>query len=252
MRPFPSLLLAALSGGALLALEAEGTLLARYPGVAPLLVKAKAQFAAGRLEAARQAFQACLAMLPSHHEAHFYLGQLAYQDKDYRGARDHIEAAERSLEDLDREYQARLKVQNARDAQSLLAAQKNVDYLTLEKGITEGSCSYSLVLLATQSLRTAQEASRHHALPEERPFTLPASYQFLHANCLFRLGDLDGAETLYLKTLELDPRHAGAWNNLVSLGLIRKQPETALRHLKAAEAAKIAIQPALRKAVLGT
>ena len=79
---------------------------------------------------------------------------------------------------------------------------------------------------------------------------MPAAYRLLHGNCLYRLGRPAEALAQYRLAVQADPRQPDAWNNLLALLLETGDRAGAQAELAKAEAAHVAVRPALKQAVL--
>lgn len=222
----------------------------RYTVLNSRIAQANLAVTARRYPEAHRLLELCLQKVPDHFEAHFLLARMAYEDRDYAGALVHVETSERSLADLDRQYRAESADLKARDAAQEQAFRDDLSELKARGGNDPGWCCEDL-LLNKRSTIDSLEAKKGHLYDRETPFYVPADYRFLHGNCLYRLGRRDEALAQYRLAVQDDPAYANAWNNLIALLLETRDLPSARAELTQAEAAHVAIQPGLRKAVLG-
>jgi tetratricopeptide (TPR) repeat protein len=136
----------------------------------------------------------------------------------------------------------------AQDAAEEQEAQDSLSELYSRSG-EPGGCSANLYLLK-QSHINYLETKKGHLFERKNPFDIPADYQFLHGNCLYRLGRRDEALDRYRQTVTQDPTYANAWTNLIALLLETRDIPQARAELARAEAAHITLRPDLYKAVL--
>jgi len=90
---------------------------------------------------------------------------------------------------------------------------------------------------------------------QERPLPggaeyFPPTILFVHGNILFKMKRFQDAHGQYLKALEADATHIGAYNNLVNMHYMAKDYEGAMKFIEAAEANGVEVNPKLKEAVL--
>jgi len=73
---------------------------------------------------------------------------------------------------------------------------------------------------------------------------------YIHGNILFKLQKFEQARDQYLEAIKTDPRHPGAYNNLINMCYMAKSYEAALKFLNQAEANGVQLNPKLKEAVL--
>lgn len=197
---------------------------------------------------ANRLLDACLKEIPDHYEAHFLLARMAYDGRDFAKALAHVEQAEHSLAELDRRYRKEMADLVAQDAAEEQSAQDSLSELG-SRGVDPTGCSASLYLVK-QSHLAYLELKKGHLFERQNPFDIPGDYQFLHGNCLYRLGRRDEALGQFRQAVKQEPTHANAWNNLIALLLESHDLTQARAELARAEAAHVTLRPDLRKAVL--
>jgi pentatricopeptide repeat protein len=67
---------------------------------------------------------------------------------------------------------------------------------------------------------------------------------------LFKLKKYDEAHDQYLEAINVDPKHASAYNNLINLYYMSRNYELALKFIDQAEASGVKLNAELKKAVL--
>ncbi|WP_257309927.1 tetratricopeptide repeat protein [Geothrix fuzhouensis] len=223
------------------------TIFPRYKALAPTLDKVDRLVADRQFDQARALIRSCLATIPDHFEAHYYLALMAYDMKDYETALACIERSMASLGELDRLYQveiAKLEASNRQTIELLEGALKYTDLGAGNNGCWEGDIL---------SLKTAISMEKRKSGPLSRgadPFTIPREYPFLQGNCLFRLGRHAEAKVQYRDALKVDSTYSSAWNNLINVLWVDREYDQATASLHLAEAAKVQIDPKLRMAVM--
>ncbi|GLH68713.1 hypothetical protein GETHPA_02460 [Geothrix rubra] len=248
LQPIRGLIL--LMAGLSLAAGASGdiSIFRRYQALDARIVEARQALAERRFPDALHLLEPCLQKIPDHFEAHFLLAQMAYEHRDFAGALAHVETSERTLAALDQQYHdqlAELKAQEAAEAQALKVS---LDELTARGGDPSG-CSHHLFMTKESALRYL-EGKKGQLFHQDTPFAVPAAYHLLHGNCLYRLGRPAEAIARYRLAIQADPRQPDAWNNLLALLLETGDRPGARAELARAEAARVALRPALQRAVL--
>lgn len=223
------------------------TIFTKYKAMAPTMDKVDRLVADRQFVQARALIKFCLATIPDHFEAHYYLALMAYETKDYTTALDCIERSMASLAELDRLYQAGVAEVEASNARNLSVLES--DLQQSDMGAGSNGCRDGEI----QSIKAAISMEKRKSGPLSRsadPFAAPREYPFLHGNCLFRLGRHAEAQIQYRAALQMDPTYGRAWNNLINLLWVDRDYDQAIAYLHKAEAAKVQIDPRLRMAVL--
>ncbi|NWJ42573.1 MAG: tetratricopeptide repeat protein [Geothrix sp.] len=203
-----------------------------------------------RFGEASRLLETCLQKVPDHFEAHYLLARMAYEGRDYTGTLAHLDISLRALADLDRCYREELADLKAQDEAEELIMRSGLDNLAA-RGVDPTGCSGFLYRVKRSAIEFL-ESKKGHLYQSENPFALPADYLFLRGNALYRLGRREEARAQFRQAVATDPTHANAWNNLLALHLEAKDPVQARADLQRAEAARIAVRPELRQAILAT
>ena len=222
------------------------TIFSTYKALASTLDEVARLVTARQFDQARERLKLCLAKVPDHFEAHYYLALMAYETKDYPMALAYAELSKASLAELDRLYSAevgRLEAARERTISQLETSLEQADSGPGLNNCREGD-------IHSAKLAIAMEKRKQGPLSRGAdPFITPKEYYFLHGNCLFRLGRQAEAQTQYWAAIKLDSAYAQAWNNLINSLWADRQYDQAAACLRKAEAAKVQITPELRKAV---
>ncbi len=248
-----SLLLGSLVlGGALTApaQEADAAIFQRYRSLDSVVYQADKAVGAGRFEEAHKLLQPCLQKQPDHFEAHFLLARMAYEARDFEGVLAHLEVAEQSLAVLNRRHRDLTDYLKARIEVEEQTARSNLD--AVSSRVTDPTSCVAPYLAALEREVEAVQARKGPLHDYENPYGVPAGHRFLRGNALYRLGHRDEARAQFRQAVAIDPGHANAWNNLLALHLEAKDPASARADLQRAEAARVAIRPELRQAILAT
>jgi tetratricopeptide (TPR) repeat protein len=231
--------------------EAGAALFQRYEAVAPTIARAAEEVEARHFEDAKRLLEPVLKQVPDHARAHFLLATMAYESRDFAGALDHIETSERSLKDLGRRYNQLVADMKAKDEAEARDVQASVDQLNASIATSnEAEAGGASDLFANKQAHLDYLKTKK-MFNGEASFAVPSVYSFLHGNCLYRLGRASGAAAQYRLAIGSDPANAKAWNNLVNLYREGKDFDQARKTLAQAEAAGVAIQPGLKRSVLG-
>ena len=254
------LVLAVVLVGFLAGVRAEGQIEARrvdtvqiqaYKAAGASYEKARKAFEKRDLEKAKKELDACLKRMPEFSEAHFLLAKIAYLEKRYAEALEHMERAETSF---DASTAAYLEVQSDRTRELM---QRRDDELARLDGLrtalanaTSDEQRFIIQGQIDQAERRREELDREIADQPQEVVFMPADYHFFHGNILLRLNRLDDAAFQYREALKIKPDHADASNNLASLYLSAGHPKVAMEILELAEAKGATVNAELKKAVL--
>jgi len=246
------------TGHPLLAQEGSGqsdrALTSKWEQANALFLKGKDYFAKKELDGAEAELKASLEILPEHADALFYLAQIEYLKGNFDWALADIQEAEAA-------YAATAGAQGSISAERRKAllderARKEREIAIMEATFYEAGCSTENELLklpeSIEALRR-EIASINARLDEQTgPGSppLPADYSYVHGNIFFKMNDLQGASGQYLKAIEADASHLGAYNNLINLCYTAKEYEEALKFIDRAEKNGVKLNPKLKEAVL--
>ena len=197
-------------------------------------------FIKGKHQKAEKSFKKCLNVFPKYSSADYYLSKICYQKTDYIQALAHIEKAEKNFRFMDNlnvsaqwQYLKRLR-EERENLQNVLndPNQKLTDSMRSE---------------LEKKVRRIDDAVKR---PIPSADHIPADYHYVHGNILFKMKKFKEAYGRYVETLKSDPRHANAYNNLISLLHMVKQYKKALAYIEQAEANGVEVNPKLKEAVL--
>ena len=223
------------------------TIFPRYNALTSAMDEIDRLVASRKFEEAKERLKPCLAKIPDHFEAFYYLALMAYEAKDYGQALACMEQSQASLTELDCLYQVEMGALNAsqdRREEQLEGALQHSD-----RGVGANNCREGDVLALKLAI-TLEKHKRGPLMGTATPFATPKEYHFLHGNCLFRLGRFAEAKSQYEAALRVDPRYGHAWNNLINLLRVEGKVDQARACLREAEAAHVTVSPELAKAVL--
>lgn len=187
-------------------------------------------FQEGRFEDATAAFEKCVQSMPRHAYAHYYLANLAYIKADFERA---LTDMERSIGDFDfmeelGEHAARLKLKKIDSYEQMVAAEWD----------NTNSCRESRELEAIDGQLADEKGRLELAARKAREARIKqkAHYLYFLGNILFQLKRFPEASRRYGEAIELDPRHADAYNNLAAISYLAGDHAGAGGHLAQAEA----------------
>lgn len=229
---------------------ADATIFRRYQTVAPIVEEASNDVQAHRFDEAKKALEPVLKLVPNHATAHFLLAWMAYANHDFSDALTHIETSEHSLMDLSLCYAKIKSDEAAKDEKEAREIQNSIDQLKSAINSSEeaeATGASDLLGAKAQHLENLESKKTFH---DGASFEVPASYSFLHGNCLYRLGRPEEAAAQYRLAIRTNPSYAKAWNNLISLYWGAKDFTSARATLAKAEAAGVVVQPKLKQSVL--
>jgi tetratricopeptide (TPR) repeat protein len=231
--------------------ETQTTGTERYLATKGLIQNAIRLLEERKLNDAKSILETCAQQIPDHYQAHFYLAQLDYENRDYPRALEHIQTAIRSLEELDRVYipppfEARKNAAEKRQEEQL-----NQTLITgvIMVGGERRSCKTVLASPASPAVPEF-DLKASSSEPAGRPFAVPAAFYFVKGNCLLRLKRHAEAREQYTKAIQADPKHTDSWNNMAYSWFADQDRTAAMETLRQAEAKGITINAALRLAIV--
>lgn len=202
-----------------------------------------------KLNDAKGIFEQCLKQIPDHYEAHFFLSELAYENRDYAAALEHIQIAIRSLENMGRAYSQQSLENQKRIAADREFIQHGLDWIMTRSEGGSGACNAPIATEDRQILLELDQSAAA-SFPKEKPFDIPAVFFCLKGNCLLRLRRNADSREQYEKALRTYPKYSEAWNNLAYLWFADHHPDRALETLHRADAEGVTINPALKQTIL--
>ncbi len=196
----------------------------------------------GGLEMAQREAKACMEIFPDFADSHLLLAMVDYQQGRHASALEEVERAKAGFasvrglyESSYQEYFTRLREQRDQLAERIADL------------VSTGS-SPILVNEASNRLKAIDLQLR-----DWRPnagLELPAEYHFIHGNILFKLKRPAEAESMYRAAIAADPRHANAWNNLISIRFAANDIAGAAKCVQEAEAGGAVLNGKLKQAIL--
>jgi len=260
MKPMRVIVLAMVAAALLLALplraqkdfnQAEKETVEKYKRARTHFLKGGEHLKKGKIDKARKEAETALEIFPDYAEAHLLMAQLEYQDARFENALKEVMTAKTDFstfgklytfsyqEYLDRLRQQRDEKQAYADALAATAsaAKDNSERMRIEAQVSK-----------TKQDMTTIDMRLHDPIPST--LELPAEYQYIHGNILFKLRRYDEALALYQAAVQADPRHANAYNNLISIAFARNDMAGALKYLEQAEANGVTVNERLKKDLL--
>ncbi len=213
----------------------------------PHFLKGKGHFAKKKYDKAEEEFKACLEVLPEHSDALYFLAQVDFPQAlaDIEKAKDNFAVISKFTAYIDAQRLDSLRDEQTRLSQEISTLQDAYNR-TMDQSQKQ-QLMQSISNLRSQ-LSTVNSRIQERPLPEG--MTLPADYSFIHGNILFKMNRFQDAHDHYLKALEADSTHVGAYNNLVNMYYMAKDYEGALKYIETAEGNGVEVNPKLKEAVL--
>ncbi len=232
----------------------EQELAAKWESANTRFLKGRDHFLKKDLDRAEAELKICLEILPEHPDALFFLAQIDYQKGDFSRALAGIERAEAKhaafagADSILQSQRRKVLFEERKKMEQEIASMEEVFY--------DPSCKtdYEMLKLpeSIEALRREIQTinARLNEPPGTGPGSLPADYSYVHGNILFKLNRPQEAGSQYLKAIESDARHTGAYNNLINLHYMARDYGTALKYINQAETSGVALNPRLKQAVL--
>jgi glyoxylase-like metal-dependent hydrolase (beta-lactamase superfamily II)/Tfp pilus assembly protein PilF len=185
-------------------------------------------FNAGRSETAAAAFEKCLREMPRHAFAHYYLANIFYVGKDLQRSLGHMEQALADLAFMEalNDYATNKKSRTFDSYAQMLASEWDNTGSCRTRRQIESLAGELADTKSKQELRVAnQEAARS---------LQKAHYLYFLGNIYFQLRRFPEAVQKYREAIELNPRHASAYNNIAAISYMAGDLQGALDYLERA------------------
>lgn len=223
-----------------------------YNRARPLYHKGLDAFKSKKYDDAIKSFEQALRILPEYSESALYLGICHYYKKNY-------EKALQIIEDAKAKYMQwyhiniGIKTKMYDDAQTKISElrqqlQALQNRLQNESPEQQGETRRQISNLE-RTIKSYESVDRP---PITEP-VVPPDYYYHCANCLLRMEKYNESFQQYHKTLELEPKHGDAHNNLAYIYFLAKQYEKSWEHMQLAKQYGAEVNPqaeaALKKAM---
>jgi tetratricopeptide (TPR) repeat protein len=206
----------------------------------------------GKLDKAQQAAQAALAVFPEYAEARLLQAELGYQRAQYEEALKEIEAAKTNFRQFSKLYEYSYLQYLDLLRQERDRVDKHINDLSMQLTISPPDDDTRQKIEDTISKDKQSRDSLDTKLRSPIPEVLdvPADYHYTHGNILFKMRRFNEAREQYLAAVKADPRHANAWNNLISILFAARDVAGAAQCVREAEANGVKLNEKLKQAVL--
>jgi glyoxylase-like metal-dependent hydrolase (beta-lactamase superfamily II)/Tfp pilus assembly protein PilF len=177
-------------------------------------------FSKGNHEKALRSFQKCIEKMPRHAYAHYQLANLFYIKKDFEDSLAHME---QTVKDLDF-----MQGLNAYIDDKQLASIDDFKRGLERLWESTNSCRDSREIEMSMAQLDKSEGDVELAAKRRKRMEVrqKAHYLFFYGNIFYQLDRFPEALKQYQRAVALDPRHAGATNNVIALLYMgRKYPE---------------------------
>ncbi len=231
--------------------QSEKEAIEKYKRARPYFLKGGDYLKKGKLDKARKEAETSLQIFPEYAEAHLLMAEVGYQRGQYEEALKEIETGKKDFAAFGKlytftyqEYLDRLREQRDEKENylnSLAAALSNA------KSKTEQMRLEAQISKARQDLTSI---SSRLSSPIPPTLEIPAEFHYIHGNILFKLKRFGEARDQYQAAVQADPRHAKAFNNLISIHFASGDQAGAQKLLEEAEANGVTVNEKLKKAVL--
>jgi pentatricopeptide repeat protein len=230
--------------------QEERELIERFKRADSCFLKGKEHFIKGNTVKAEKELKKCLEIMPEHADALFYLSQIDYKKGGFDQALKDIEKAKSNYDFIAKFYTFthQLRLESLREEKQKLETQL-IDLqnrLPSIKDQDERQRFDSAIANTRGNISIIDNRLREPIPPV---LHTPGDYFYIHGNIFFKLKRYQDAHDQYVETIERDPKHGNAYNNLINLYFMAKDYQKALDYLKKAEANSVQINPELKKAV---
>jgi len=232
----------------------EYLLLQRFKIANSIFEKAQSYYLEGNYKKAERELKKCLEKMPEHADAYFYLSHISYKQENLELSLNQIIKAKENYKyitqlKLNREQMHIIQIQDRKRE-----VQEIIDGLKQKLSRTTDPREQSAIqadIGRMEGMLTELDSRLSRPMPTiQKEEEIPADYFYLHGNILFKLKRYKEAHEQYQKTIELNPKHGNAYNNLANLYYIEKEYQKALDYLNLAEENGTQINPEFKKAIL--
>jgi len=232
-------------------IQGEKELVEKFKRTNSYFAKGKEHFIKGNIANAEKEFKKCMEIMPEHADAMFFLSQIDYKKGDFDQALKDMEKAKSNYDFIAKFYtfSHQLRLESLREKKQ----KSETQLIYLQNSLPSITNQDERQRVESAIANTRNDISIiDNRLREIIPPVLhtPADYFYIHGNIFFKLKRYQDARDQYIETIERDPTHKNAYNNLINLYSMAKDYQKALDYLKKAEANGVQINPELKKAVL--
>lgn len=235
------------AGDAADAVKVDKKFIRNYKAANDVFKKVRPVLAKKDFTRAEKILNKCLGIMPQHVKSHYALSRVLYLTGRFEPALRHIEAAKEYHLSVGRTLRGLQELnahKNRRKKQQLL---KEYDVYS-NAGAVDGSCAAIPALRAVKEELQALEGKQQRSTAGLEH--IPADYFYTHGNILYKLKRYPEAMRQYIRTIDADPGHGNAYNNLAGLYFMAKKYQSALRCLDQAEAQGTAVNARFKNTIL--
>ncbi len=256
-KPVPMIGMALIVGALLLMLplaaqknsnHEEGKTLENYKRAKVHFLKGAEYLSKGKLEKVQKEIDASLEIFPDYSDARFLSAQLLYQQGQYESALKEIESAKSGFNTIKEFYYNSYQdyINDLREERD----QKNNRIQEWEQELlaTPAAKQNNTTIAELKAVVAVLDNRLRESVP--KAIDAPADYHYVHGNILFKMKRYAEARGFYEAAVQADPRHANAYNNLISILFAQGDKGNALKYVEQAEANGVTVNERLKKAVL--
>jgi tetratricopeptide (TPR) repeat protein len=235
----------------------EKKLVEKYKVAQKYYLEGKKKFIKEDFKKAEEELDKCLQVMPEHADAYYLLAQIGYKKGRFEEALDDIQKAVANHEYIAQFYtfthQERLEIlreQKRKAEEQILDFQDELNKLSGVSG-TDAEMQRARIrsqIQARQNGISQIDSQMHEPVPDA--LQIPADYYYVYGNIFFKMKQFQKAYEQWTKTIEIDPKHGNAYNNLANLYFMSKQYDQALKYLELAESSGAEVNPEFKKALL--
>lgn len=228
----------------------EKKLYEKYKMAVQYFEEGKELYNKNKFDKAEDKFEECLKVFPQHAQANFYLAHINYMNDNLENALKYIEEAKKNFLFMNQIYALGYEdYTNQLRAERDLLQNRIQQYQELEQRTTQQQEKQKISAQINQLQTELGTITSRLAepLPEEKK--VPADYFYMHGNIYFKLKKYQESLDQYIETLNQDPKHEKAYNNIINLYFMAKHFQRAQDLIEQAEAAGVTVNPKLKEAV---
>lgn len=203
----------------------------------------------GDLEKAEKSLKIGLEIFPEYHKYHKILSHIFFRKGDFQKALSHIEKAENFFE-LALDKKQGITIKKIQEIKTLIMDLKGKLTTRAESQCRTKAINEPIVRMIKEKerqLRTLSIEQDITSVPE-----IPADYFYFHGNIYLKMKKYSKAKEQYKKTIISNPKHKNAYNNLVVISCLQKQPGEASSYINLASKNGIQLNPKLVSGVYKT
>ena len=224
-------------------IKEQNKLIKDFKSANKLFEKGGKQFYKKNYKKAEKNFKKCIEIFPNYSNAYFYLSKGYYHTGSLKESLDCIVKAKSTYKDF-------VKIVDTIARKNLDKLRESMKDLRSESiYVADDGDKHQVRAAKSQTLQKMDDWQKSYKKTLISLKNLEADFFYFHGNIYFKVRKFQEALNEYVEAIKINPKHNGAYNNLISLLYTAKQHKKALEYLKLAESNKVKVNPKLQDAL---